>query len=714
MKIKSISIKNYKSIKEINLDLTEGFSRNAPYTFIGKNGCGKSNILEALTQIFRIKINLESFPRREAISCCRKDCGFTLQLDEREKERYGGVIDYGETGEVYLGGGKAVDYTGDRENTYPIDEYRNEISALEAEYNRMYGEFESALKEADKYLADCNPYKKFFMLTGDNEYSADDILCEIRENAEVYIRTVAEFFNGLPRTGVEPSQFLSSAYEISPSNLADFGKYIFEVRDPGLLPPAAVKLLGEAEAERVQAAHKKRVKEISAKLKKLFNRIKNTLNSVVAAVKRSMGDFKRYGAEFENSQKDRLQKYNTFIKSVRETVGKVYFLDYETAIDFTGKRYDETYSVRRNLNFSGPESVIEGFLIQNKLLKDGECLFGIGEKPDHGRLQEIQYKINNELFKNILPDFDKDQVNGLEIKLTAVDKRIECELFVIEKSGYKTPLRETSLGRQWYICYMLIAGVVKRNDFLILDEPAATLHPAAAEEIRQKLNKLAKNGVRVFISTHNPYMFPTDFKNVINVEMTDNGTVARPIKGEGSSEEDIGEANKLVAADLLFRLSEKTILVEGKADETCIKKFAEILGYDLRGVRFHVCDGDAILQMTKLCMELKVNFVALLDNDNKYKSEYYRQRHTEYDKIIDDIIADSGHCVFVSEGEKGQIEDLFYGEDKKKYFTRNRKKEPKQDPDKLKKITSANDCEQETLENFKKLLNRLGLKKLNT
>ena len=724
MKIKSITIKNYKSIKEINLDLTDGFSPTAPYTFIGKNGSGKSNILEAIANIFRIKVSKDYYSDMSGITNNSygfegRDCGFTLQLDAQETEEYGDVVALRPNGEIFFGGkGNFVDYIGDREKKYPLDKYLNEISKHKRAYDSLFEKLQSALREAEDYMISCFPYSRDPFLEIENycSGSADDLIQTLRDD---YRREpdAADFFKNLRKARVTPTEFLRNAGMIVPylPDL-DLRKHAFKIRDLGILSPTVERSLDKGEAERIRATHRQKTEELTDRIGGLLNELTDAALSVTKVVKQGIEDFNGYREEYEQSRRGSFDKYEKFITKVQETVGNVYFLDYETAMNFTdGNRYDRYEKVWTNLRFSDPEGVIENFLVKNGLLKSGETVFGVGQKPSSDRLRQMQDRINNELFRNILPDFDRDEVNGLEINFTEAEKRIECELFVKEKSGHKTPFHQTSLGRRWYICYMLIAGVLKRGDFLILDEPASTLQPAATEEIRQKLNGCAQRGVHVFVSTHNPYMFPDNFENIINVKMTEEGTVACAVKSSGRSAEEMRRLEKLVAADLLFRLNEKTILVEGKSDEACIKKFAELLGYDLSRVRFHICDGDAILQMTKLCKELNVNFVALLDNDNKFKDEEYKKRHTEYEKIIEEIISDKKHRVFVGEGEDGKIEDLFEGKDFDKYCPLARYNgQRKLNVNSLKKITSLEDCEKQTLENFENILNKLGLKKLNT
>lgn len=711
MKIKSITIRNYKSVKEVSVDVT---ARNFPYTFIGKNGSGKSNVLEAISKIFRMR--LTAYEETEYVVRGLENSGFTVQLNPNERQEYAGIINFDQqTGEIFVGGrNTAVEYIGGAEKKYPCHIYRQEILRRFGEYGSLLKKFKESLAEAEKYLQDCrlDGRNDFFEITNNFEGNAEDI-SDFLYSGYPDCQRIAEFFDRLPKEGITPTDFLRGAYFIKDDNIRPFANCEFKINDPGLLSPAAEKYLGKS-AEDVRARHAEKMRQLSAELKEQFKGIKKEHSAICKAAADCKKEFEARKKEFLDSQKDGVKKYNKFIGDLQKLPGQVYFLDYETAINFTDKRSQGYENARVHTKFSCPEDVIYKFLIERGLLERGENFSTVNKGDGGERLQKIEHEINGVLFKNILPDFDRDEVSGLEFKFIRNKTDLQYELFVKEKSGHETPFGETSLGRRWYICYKLIKSILKRDDILILDEPASTLHPAATDEIRRELDGLAESGVRVFLATHSPYMFPEDFKNIINVEMTAEGTVAYALKGAENSAEAMRGLGALAAADLLFRLGDKTILVEGRADEACIKKFAEILGYDLRGVRFHNCDGDAILQMTKLCMELKVNFVALLDNDNKFKDGEYRRRHTEYGGIIDDIIGDSKHCVFVGEGENGQIENLFSGKDFDKYCPPDMNGRRKLKTSMLKEITSKEDCEKKTLKNFENILIGLGLKKLNT
>lgn len=49
MRLKSLHIKGYKNIDDLSLDFT---TKDGITLIIGNNGCGKSNIIEAISSIF--------------------------------------------------------------------------------------------------------------------------------------------------------------------------------------------------------------------------------------------------------------------------------------------------------------------------------------------------------------------------------------------------------------------------------------------------------------------------------------------------------------------------------------------------------------------------------------------------------------------------------------------------------------------------------------
>lgn len=274
-------------------------------------------------------------------------------------------------------------------------------------------------------------------------------------------------------------------------------------------------------------------------------------------------------------------------------------------------------------------------------------------------------------------------------------------------------INQTSLGRRWYLTYLFVKQLLKEGDCLFIDEPAAFLHPQAQEEIRDDLIRLSQKGIYVFIATHSPYMMPDDWNQIYNVSMEEKGTCVQAF----SSGDELCEAIKeelgvKTVSDILFNLSKTILLVEGTADKACIEKFADLLGFSLKDAYIHVCDGDSILQVAHICSSNDIKYQAVLDNDNKYKTEKYRRSHPQYKKIIPHL-TQSPNCIFIGVGEKGSLEDYFSEENNKFSYYEAEQKKWKISPRLIKKAKTKDDFQVSTLQNFEQLFIKLGAPKLD-
>lgn len=88
-------------------------------------------------------------------------------------------------------------------------------------------------------------------------------------------------------------------------------------------------------------------------------------------------------------------------------------------------------------------------------------------------------------------------------------EKMRCKFF--DLNGDKVSFNNTSLGRRWYLTYQFVKALLQLGDILLIDEPAAFLHPQAQAEFKKELETLAHQGICVFYSTHSPYMIPEDW-----------------------------------------------------------------------------------------------------------------------------------------------------------------------------------------------------------
>lgn len=381
--------------------------------------------------------------------------------------------------------------------------------------------------------------------------------------------------------------------------------------------------------------------------------------------------------------------------------GKSYFIDNESALFFGGGRFCSQERGRAlDLETHSPvAAVIDGFLREHKLIASNESVRSVS---DGERLKKIADAVNDGFLSRIVPDFDIDEITGYSLK--PCDGRLE--LFVTEASGKQVPVSETSLGRRWYLTYVIISRLLRPGDRLFVDEPGAFLHPQAQAELRDELSELARRGVYVFISTHSPYMIPPDWRNIISLANGKNGTQAKTFDSENALSQEIRkELGELRTTDILFNLAKTIVLVEGVTDEACINKFARLLGYDMRHHKLHVCDGESIIQLSYLCIKNQIKFKAIADNDNKYKNDEYVRTHSNYEECIR-AMTESDDCIFIGDGSGGELENMFAAEDRRFLH------KGKVSRERINAVKSVREVSKKTLDNFRGLFERMGLEKM--
>lgn len=406
------------------------------------------------------------------------------------------------------------------------------------------------------------------------------------------------------------------------------------------------------------------------------------------------------------------------MESLRNAIYRTtYYIDNENTLLFSSDEQDYYRGQKQfdNLNLNNPiVSALDGFLKEKKYYRGDESLLKLSDISEE-RIHQLVNTINKKFLKKIIPGFDKNEVQGFSLKYQAFkNQNGTLQLFVKEKNGDVIPFNQTSLGRRWYLTYLFVKQLLKEGDCLFIDEPAAFLHPQAQEEIRDDLIRLSQKGIYVFIATHSPYMMPDNWNQIYNVTMEENGTRLQSFFGGDESCEIIKEELGInTTKGLLFNLSKNLLLVEGTADKICIEKFAELLRYDLSNYHIHICDGHSILQLCYLCNKYKFPYRAILDEDNKYKGELFKQSHVMYDECIQTIMNFPNKCVFVGEGEKGSIEDLFIENPTEKFkYYNNKKSIWKIDKQKILAMQKK-DCSEKTLRNFEQLFIKLGIPRID-
>jgi len=108
----------------------------------------------------------------------------------------------------------------------------------------------------------------------------------------------------------------------------------------------------------------------------------------------------------------------------------------------------------------------------------------------------------------------KSASNGLDIKEKVTSlmggefKKDEMGHYYFDKQGQRIELVNTATGIKYFGIFQVLSqnNWLKSDTVLVLDEPEVHLHPKWQLEMAKIIVELVKNGVKVLVNSHSPYM----------------------------------------------------------------------------------------------------------------------------------------------------------------------------------------------------------------
>ena len=500
MRITKIGITNYKSIKE---PVEINFYNGLPTVLIGKNGSGKTNILEALSAV--AEANGNYFGLRKELSMSYK---VHIRLEKEDAERLfpGKSID--EKCEFVACSGEDCKINRiESECLIPL--LRMEID----EISELAGELQDALDTYTKQLnkivygerneQPLRGYRITDFHDSTTNYDAIKFQVEfVLEQTEKLIKSIIQNFC------VEESSF-KFGYIPNYYQLGDLGRLCFKLRyvKPDLAP------FEEKFITVNETAIKREITKINKATKASCEKITVLLHELDERAK-------RLKAALTDDQiiPDNSSIFYKFIREVRNCVGTKYaFLRNESSevIFKTEKQEREYFRSDRsrvilqtylNRVYTGPDKDE----IQKQISENKD--FSLSEAA----LNEFEKYLNEHI-----PEFENGMYDRISVEQS--DGKI-LAILLHEKSGEIVDLNSTSAGRRWYFTYYFMKNTLESGDLFIIDEPAAMLHPLAQKEVLNELCELKSREINVVYSTHSPYLIPNDWESVHFVTMTNSGT----------------------------------------------------------------------------------------------------------------------------------------------------------------------------------------------
>ena len=500
MRITKIEIQNYKSIKE---SVEINFYNGLPTVLIGKNGSGKTNILEALSAI--AEANSNYFGLRKELPMSYK-VHIRLEKEDAEKLFPGKSIDEKYEFVACSGGDCKINRI---ESEYFVSLLKSEIEEMIALGNELKDALDTYREQLHKiaYSERNEQPLRGYRITDfhDSTTNYDTIKFQVEfvfEQTEKLIKSIIQNFC------VEEFSF-KFGYIPDYYQLGDLERLCFKLRfvKPDLAPfeekfitinETAIK----REITKINKATRASCEKITALLHELDERAKR--------LKAAMSD--------DQIIPDNSVVFYKFIREVRNCVGtKCAFLRNESS-EVIFKTDDPEREYFRN---DRSRIILQTYLNRVYTGPDkDEIQKQISENKDFS-LSEAALKEFEEYLNTTMPKFENGMYERIAVEQS--DGKIPT-ILLHEKSGETVALNSTSAGRRWYFTYYFMKNTLENGDLFIIDEPAAMLHPIAQKEVLKELLKLESQGITVIYSTHSPYLIPSDWKSMHFVMMMDGGT----------------------------------------------------------------------------------------------------------------------------------------------------------------------------------------------
>lgn len=521
MKLTKIEIEKYKSITE---PVTLSFSDELPTVLIGKNGSGKTNILEALSAIalansnYYVNRETEQPTYRAYIQLSEDDISAMLPDIAYDKSKCE-IVAYSS--------GKGLNIDRIR-SEYIISSLKKEIADirdLASQLKDAVGSYEKQLSKISHDGDEELPIQCYNLKDSNGRLTNYNIL---HWQAEHFIDSVRKVLDSILQTFDDD--------EVAMTFIANNDLYFVWDKQKSFRLEYVEPSLARFEQKFVsinKTAIKREITKINKATKDSCDRIDRLIKEIENRTKRI-----QEGLDTNNMRRhEKDELYYSFLRNVRHIIGKRCLFLKNEINDVIFKKED-----RYNPNNDRSNPILETYLRQVYDGEDRDELLGAQEKE---LVLSEQAVADFEMFLNKnIPSFDREMYDSISVQ---AGEKGHISIFLNENAGAKIDLNETSAGRRWYFTYYFMKNMLNKGDIFIIDEPAAMLHPIAQREVLRDLTELTKRGIKVVYSTHSPYLIPDEWKCVHFVAMTENGT---EVTGISSNAELISQMKNIVGNDI--------------------------------------------------------------------------------------------------------------------------------------------------------------------
>ena len=478
MELLKIELENYKSITE---SIGVEFYKNLPTVIIGKNGSGKSNILEAFEHIASTNSNL---PGKYSAGELRYKA--YIRLDSSEFAKLFPNEEYSEEKAVFSAYSSSKDglhiNTIKSETIVPLlrKELEN-VLELTNELEDAVASYEKALNKIECDDRDSISLRGYDII--DAKGNTTNYLA-LKNMSQIFINNVKGLSNSFIQNFKSENTFVFSSPYL-PLNLYSPNTQLVPFKLRYKAPE-----LAQFEQKFItinESAIKREITKINKRTENACKKVDEILNKLKAQSDRLL-DAAECGVITE------------FIHNVTKVFGNncAYLLSENSQVLFKDLKKEN------DNRYYNPSAVIFEAYAKSHNKKDvlNDKNYVISNKE---RIEFEQWLNTNR------PKFEY----GMYEKITVdTNNKNQLSICIHENNKQVVPLNETSAGRRWYFTYYFVKNTLSPGDTFIIDEPASMLHPSAQKEILSDVLVMSKNGIRVIYSTHSPYLIPENWNCV--------------------------------------------------------------------------------------------------------------------------------------------------------------------------------------------------------
>ena len=521
MELISIEIESYKSIKT---PVTISFFDGLPTVLIGKNGSGKTNVLEALSAIALANTNYYGDREKGQIAYRAH-----IQLTEEDVTAMLPEVVYDKDKCEVIAYSSGNDLKIDRlHSEYIVSSIKKEI----VDIRDLALQLKDAVDSYEKQLAKIShngyeelPIHCYNLKDSNGGLTNYNILFY---QTEFFINHVSEFLDKMLKTFEDDETALTFIAQTPLYLRIDENKpFRLEYVEPALAS------FEQKFVSINRTAIKREITKINKATKDACERIDRLMKEIEERTKRI-----QEGLDTDHILRQKQdERYYSFLRQVQHIIGKRCLILKNESSDVIFKKEDRNYSYNNHAN-----SIMETYLRQVYDGSDREDLL----KSSKNELTLSKQAVEDfEAFLNSnIPSFDREMYESISVH---ADEQGHISIFLNEKTGEQINLNETSAGRRWYFTYYFMKNILSKGDIFIIDEPAAMLHPSAQREVLRELIGLTKRGIKVVYSTHSPYLIPDERRCVHFVTMTKDGT---KVNGISSNQELINQMADIIGEDI--------------------------------------------------------------------------------------------------------------------------------------------------------------------